>query len=237
MRSFASLVLGLLFVWGTVALAAEEKPVRSISVSGTAQVRTAPDHIVWGISLTDNDKDLSAAKKRSDEKVKAVLGLRKKLEVGEEDIETGPIYVRREYERDLHGNPGNFKYFVVSRSVTIRQRDLKRFDEFLESLVSSAEMEVSFNFGSERILDIRAETRLKALKLAKDKAAAMAAVVGAKLGPVLTINEHLQNEGWRSYASNASYTVSRPDADVATGTFAPGAMTEQVTVYATFALE
>lgn len=238
MRNIASLVLGLIFISETVVLAAEEKPVRSISVSGTAQVRTAPDHIVWAISLGDNDKDLLAAKKKSDEKVKAVIGLQKKLGVDGDDIETGPINVRREDQRDQHGNQGTFKYFVVGRSVTIRQRDLKRFDEFLDSLVSAAEMEVSFGFGSSRIPDIRAETRLKALKIAKDKAADMAAIVGAKLGPVLTINEHLQNEGRQNYASSNSIVIeSRVEADVATGTFVPGALTEQVTVYATFALE
>ena len=65
MRNIASLLLGLIFISETVVLA-EEKPVRSISVSGTAQVRTAPDHIVWAISLGDNDKNLLAAKKKSE---------------------------------------------------------------------------------------------------------------------------------------------------------------------------
>jgi hypothetical protein len=224
---------------GSVALAAEEKPVRSISVTGTAEVKTAPDLIVWSIGLTDNDKDLLVAKKRSDEKVKAVLALRQKLGVKDGDAETGPIYVHREYQRDERGNQGDFKYFVVSRSVTIRQTDLKRFDEFLDGLVSSAEMEVSFRFESTRIHEIRAKTRLEALKLAKDKAEKMAAVVGAKLGPVITINEHApQSSNWREYASqNGGYTESRPSVDLATGTFVPGAITEQVTVYVTFALE
>jgi hypothetical protein len=231
--------MGLMLISGSVASAAEEKPVRSISVTGTAGVKTAPDLIVWSIGLRENDKDLLAAKKRSDEKVKAVLALRQKLGVKEGDVETGPIYVRREYERDQHGNQGNFKYFVVNRSVTIRQTDLKRFDEFLDSLVSSAEMEVSFHFESSRIHEVRAKTRLEALKIAKDKAEKMAAVVGAKLGPVITINEHSpQSGGWRDYASqNAGFTESRPSVDLATGTFVPGAITEQVTVYITFALE
>jgi len=237
MRSAASLVFGLIFLSGTVVLAAEESRVRSISVSGTVRVTTAPDHIVWRISLGDNDKDLLTAKKKSDEKVKAVLGLQKTLEVGGDDIETGPIIVRREYESDQFRNRGNFKYFVVHRSITIRQRDLKRFDEFLDSLVSSTDMEASFSFGSSHIPEVRAEARRKALKIAKDKAVDMAAVLGAKLGPVLTIDEHQQNEGQRDSNSNSNYTESRVAADVATGTFVPGGIAEQVTVYATFALE
>jgi hypothetical protein len=102
----ASLVL---LVSGCASLADEGKPVRSISVTGTAEVKTAPDQILWYIHLTDADKNL---------------------------------------------------------------------------------MEVNFNFESSRARDLRAETRLKALQAAKDKAEAMAKVVGAQLGPVLTINEN-----------------------------------------------
>jgi len=248
MRIIASLLVGLVsaglvLAAGSTAMAAEEKPVRSISVSGTAEVKVAPDLIVWSISLTDTDKDLLAAKKRSDEKVKAVLALRQKLGVKDGDAETGPIYVRREYERDQHGNQGNFKHFVVNRSITIRQTDLKRFDEFLDSLVSSAEMEVSFQFESTRIHDVRANTRLEAMKIAKAKAEKMAAAVGAKIGPVITINEHAQGGGgWGGWqqdrmSNNASFSGPAPSVDLATGTFVPGAITERVTVYVTFGLE
>jgi len=65
---------------------------------------------------------------------------------------------------------------------------LDQFDEFLDSLVASAEMEVDFSFASSKIHDARAGTRLKALTAAKKKAQAMAEVVGAKQGEALTIN-------------------------------------------------
>ena len=191
-------VVGGLFLLGGVAWSAEPAPVRSISVSGTAEMQTAPDQIVWRISLADTDKDLLAAKKRNDEKVKAVIRLREVLGIAEGDLETEHVSVSREYERDQHGYQRAFKHFLVSRSVTIRQRDLKRFDTFLDTLVATAQMEVSFSYESSRIHEIRTETRLKALKVAKDKAAAMAEAVGAKLGRVLTINERSQGGGWQN---------------------------------------
>ncbi len=97
-------------------------------------------------------------------------------------METGHVSIRREYERGQYGYRGAFRHFVVSRSVTVRQRDLERFDEYLDALVSCAEMEVDFSFESSRIHAVRAETRLKAVMAARDKAAAMAGIVGAKLG-------------------------------------------------------
>jgi len=235
MRNIIYTAVGLILLLSTIASAAEESPIRSISVSGTVETKTAPDHIVWRITLTDTDKDMLEAKKRNDEKVKAVVALQKKLDIAEGDIETDNVSVRREYERTTR----EFRHFLVRRSVTIRQRDLKRFDEFLDSLVSSAEMEVSFSFKSTRLQEVRAETRLKALESAKDKATAMAEVVGAKIGRVLTINEHAQVDRWQGpMLSNSSWVQSRPPTvDLASDKFVPGAITVQMTVYAMFELE
>ncbi len=193
MRRNVTVALAILFALGGTASAREQRPLRIISVSGTVQTKTAPDQIVWRITLTDTDKDMREAKARNDAKIESVIALREALGVGDGDIETGSVNIRREYERDQRGDRGDFKHFRITRSVTIRQRDLKRFDEFLDALVSSAEMEVSFSFASSRIHEIRAETRLKALQAAKDKAEAMVQIVGAKLGGVLTIDEYAQD--------------------------------------------
>ena len=230
-------VLCLAVLLGNAGCGEEPPRIRTVSVSGSVETKTAPDHVVWRITLTDADKNPRLAKAKNDEKVKSVVALRKKLRLGEGNLETGSVNIRREYERDDRGRRGDFKHFVLSRNVTIRQRDLKRFDEFLDTLVTSAEMEVSFSFGSSRIHDVRAETRLKALQAAKDKAAAMAKVVGARLGPVLTINEHRQGDRWSSPASNRAFVHSSPGIDLATEKFVPGAINVRVTVYATFELE
>ena len=140
------LALGLTLLANSAAAADDDK--RSISVTGTVETKVAPDEIVWRISLSATDTNLAKAKARSDEQVKSVVALRDKLRIAEGDLETGTMSVNREYERDARGMRGNFKGFVVSRSVTIRERDLKRFDEFLDTLVASTEMEVYFNYES-----------------------------------------------------------------------------------------
>ena len=229
--------MGLIFLLITVAVEAEDKPVRRVSVSGTVETKAAPDQIVWQISLTATDPSLTQAKTRSDEQAKAVVASQEKLGISKGDLQTGLISVNREYERDQRGQRGSFKHFVVSRSITIRERDLKRFDEYLNTLLASTDMEVYMNYESSRIQDIRAEARLKALRAAKEKAAAMAEALGAKLGRVLTINEHSSTEPWRSPASNVNFIQSTPPADLATETFVPGAISVPVTVYVTFELE
>ena len=236
----ATMVLTVLNVLSALATAQQADPLRSISVSGTVETKTSPDRIVWRISLADTDKNMRTAKELNDAKIEAVIGLRERLGVGDQDMETGSVSIRREYERDERGGRGAFKHFIVNRSVTIRQHDLKRFDEFLDALVSSAEMDVHFSFESSRVHEIRAETRLKALETAKVKAEAMAKVVGAKLGKVITINENTQG-GHNVFANNSvvPQNVSiqgMPSVDLATDTFIPGAMSIQVTVHTSFEL-
>lgn len=239
MKATSIILCSLALSLSPAATAQDQAPVRSISVTGTMLTKTAPDQILWSIQLTDRDPEMQKAKAANDQRVEAVLALRDKLGVAPGDLETGTVNIRREYHEDNRGRRGDFKNFLVSRSVTIRQRDLKRFDEFLDNLVASTEMEVSFSFDSSTIHEVRAETRLKALKIAKDKASAMAETVGAKLGQVLTISEHAPGSSGRGghMAQNyVSYTPS-PGVDISSDRFVPGAISVQVTVYATFELE
>ena len=237
---FASVFLMLLFsVSRTVAQ--EPTTSRMISVSGTAVAKITPDLIVWHLSLLDTDKDLRTAKQRNDEKIKRIFALRDDLSVSDGDLQTGRVSVRRINKLDPHGNrTDEFQHFEIRRSVSIWQRELKRFDEFLEELVSSADMDASFSWESTKIHEVRADTRLKALRAAKDKAQAMAEVVDAKVGSVIRIDEHPPSGDWRSSMLTNTAFIHRggvPTADVASGTSAPGAIEVKVTVYATFELE
>lgn len=227
---------------GAGAGAATDLP-RTISVTGTAEIQTAPDIIAWSIRLVDHNPDLQVAKQANDAKLERILALREPLALEPGDLETGHVRIQREFERGQHGQQGDFRHFTVSRHVTIRQRDLQRFDDFLDKLVASAEMEVSFTYDSTRMHEVRARTRLEATRIAQEKARAMAEVLGAQVGPVLAINEHrpdhtAQVYGLRGQNNFASYDPgSRPVVDLAVGRFAPGAIDVQVTVYTTFLLQ
>lgn len=241
MRRFASITPLILMFFVTPALAQVGGPAtRTISVTGTVQTQVAPDMVVWQISLSDTDPVLSKAKAASDANVKAIIALREKLGIADGDLQTGAMSIRKEYNEDERGRRLDFKHFRVYRSITIRQRDLKRFDEFIDAFVASADLEVSFSYQYSKIHETRAETRLEALKIARDKAADLAEAVGAKLGKVLTIDEHGSDGGsrWNNLHMQNAYTpVNNPGVDQASGTFVPGAIDVKMTMYATFELE
>jgi uncharacterized protein len=221
---------------------AGEPPPRTVSVTGTAVTQTVPDTIVWRLTTYDFGRDLLKAKAESDAKLKAILALRGTLGIGDEDLQTGQVRIEKVFERDRSGNQGEFKHYAINRDVTIRERDLKRFDEFLTKLVTSAQADLNFSFESSRMIDLRKETRLKAIAAAKEKAAALCGALGATLGKVITIEEG--GEPWGgSYANRGmENTISIDEtalraADIAGGTFAPGSVEVRISVRTTFAIE
>ncbi len=231
-------VLALIATTPRQLAAQEDGPGRHISVTGTVELKTPPDEIVWNIQLVGENPQLATAMAVNDDKIAAVLALREKLGIAAGELETGYLNIHREHERGEHGERGDFRYFRVSRQVVIRQSDLTRFDEYLDALISSADMEVSFRFESSKVTELRAEARLKAIAIAGEKARAMAEAAGAKVGRVLTIDEHPEGGGGHSMIANNSISFAgTPGVDQSSGTMVPGALSARVTVYATFELE
>jgi uncharacterized protein YggE len=85
--------------------------------------------------------------------------------------------------------------WTVSRSIKFKQRDLARFDEFVDRLLNMADVDVRYTLETSRYHDLRKETRLNAMRVAKEKADAMCTAVGAKLGAVVGIQEQPQFNG------------------------------------------
>lgn len=237
----SKLVLALLpaLILCGVARGDEEKPVRTITVTGSVETKVAPDLIMWSISLSDKDEDMRKVMESNEAKARAVLALREELGISEGDIETGNVSIHRSYDRDKNGNRIGPDYYTAYRSIAIRQHDLKEIDKYLKALVACGEMDVSFSFSSSKMYEIRAETRLKAMRAARDKAAAMAEAVGAELGPVITIDEHPRDGRANfGYANNIAVpSVNASDIDFGSSTFIPGAIPVKMTVYTVFELK
>jgi uncharacterized protein YggE len=223
---------------------APASPSRTVSVSGTAVTRVAPDTIVWHISVREENPDLVQAKSDSDAQVRGILSLREEFGIKPEDVETGHLNIEREYERDKDGRRGPFKHFVIRRSITMRQHDFSRFDEFLSKLVAKARIEVSYSLESSRIHEVRFDNRLEALRIARRKAEAMAEEMGEELGRVLSISEYQpRSTGSSWWPSNSAQNIvfdtgsASPSVDQTTGTFVPGAVEERATIYVIFEIK
>jgi uncharacterized protein YggE len=218
----------------TVAFAAEH---RTISVSGTAVTRVVPDTVVWSVTVTTNHLELATAKTKSDEHIKSLLATATSLGAPKHCLQTGYLKVSKEYARARHGGNGAFKHFTITRTVTIKSTDTDRFDDYLSALVKNTDMHVTYQLETSELAKVRWDTRLKAMAVAKEKAVAMAKVLGAKVGPPLKINEAPRG-GMMNRISN-QYTFAGDPESAGDGdtTFAPGSIPVSVSVGVVFGLE
>jgi uncharacterized protein YggE len=223
-----------------VAVAQENQfSPRHVSVTGTSVARAQPDTVVWQVSIRRMSRNLAEAQAACDETVSKVLAMRSELKLKPEEAQTGYMSIQKIFDRDQFGNTTSFRHFEVVRSVTIRQSGTRRFDEVLTKLVATEDAEVSYHLESTKYHELRAQTRLEAVKAARKKAEDMAELLGAKLGRVLRIAEPRDNWGNQySQFSNSMVVAPREaEPDEAPGTFAPGSIEIRVSIEVDFEIE
>src|SRR5712692_5399946 len=90
----------IVFAISVEAVAQNSVPPPLITVSGQAEVRVPPDEFVFTLGIESVDKDMLAAKKRTDDSVKEVLAIAKRNNIKPEDVQTSFISVQPKYNTD-----------------------------------------------------------------------------------------------------------------------------------------
>ena len=130
----------------------------------------------------------------------------------------------------------------MSRSIKIRQKDLSKFDDTLEKLTGLDDIRVSYTLESSDYHEIRRETRLNAVKVAREKAQSMVELLDAKLGAVKVIDETTPGTASpysraNSFSNTISVAGEAATPDDVEGTMSPGAVEVRVSVDVIFAIE
>src|ERR1700722_6028731 len=90
-----------------------------ISVTGSAEVKVAPDEIHLSVGVETRHENLAEAKRQNDESVSRVLAFLKKSGLPAKDVQTDYISVEPEYNNRLHDNEGQAlpQYYMVRKSI------------------------------------------------------------------------------------------------------------------------
>ncbi|OGV84499.1 MAG: hypothetical protein A2340_00590 [Lentisphaerae bacterium RIFOXYB12_FULL_60_10] len=205
-----------------------QPPLRTISVSGSAVGHVPADTILWNVTLLTADKTVVEAKVSSDGQVKGLVDACTRLGIQGSNIVVGIMRIQDARMEEVEARDAS-KPFNVTRVVTIRQQEPRLFREMLEMLSRGKGYGVRYDVVSSRTDQIKKETMVKATETAKEKAAAMAAVLGAQLGNVQTINEY-PPVGWNS--PDSSILV-----DQSSTAFGVDAETIRITIFVTFEIQ
>ena len=223
-----------------IAQNAVDRPL--ITVSGQAEMRVPPDEVVFTLEVESVDKDVMAAKKKTDESVKQVFRLAKDNKVNTDDVQTSYISVEPKYNTDdleyggeRRGVKRVFIGYAVSKTIAIRLKDISRFDPLLSDVLKAGVTKVSnVEFRDSQIRKHRDQARAMAIRAAQEKANLLAREIGQTIGPAHSITEGVANRyASQSMMQNSTSVISGDlSAAESESAIAPGliSVTAQVTV-------
>ena len=131
-----------------------------------------------------------------------------------------------------------FVGYIVSKTVVVKLRDVKRFEDFFSDVVKAGVSQIgNVTYSTSQLRKFKDEARAMAMRAARDKATALAREIGQTIGKAIAIEEE-NVDGFRSpYAnvSSNSFSVSDADSDPS-DTFSVGTISVKAQVTVKFLL-
>ena len=216
-----------------------------ITVTGEAEVRVIPDEIILSLGVEISDKSLERSKSQNDERVKRVIALGPTMGIDPKHIQSGYISIEPWYR--TYNQLESLEY-RVRRSIAITLKDTTKFESLLSRALEAGVTNVhGIQFRTTELRKHRDAARALAIKAAREKAEALAAELGQKIGKAFRISEY--GSGWSSpygwwgsmggnVTSNAiQNSVSSGAGSSSEGTLALGQITVTASISVSFLLQ
>jgi uncharacterized protein YggE len=197
MKRFA-LFIFLLSV--ATAQAQPEKPqIPQVTVSGSAEVRVAPDEILIHAGVEIRNDNLDQARQQNDERMKKVLSFLKNSGVSGKDVQTDFINIAPDYDR-LRAS--KVQTYIVRKFIEVRLTNTSNLETILTGMLDAGVDRINnVEFRTTQLRKYRDQARAMAIKAAREKADALCAELQVKRGKPLNINASESAGYWNPYAS------------------------------------
>lgn len=253
MKTKLVLLVALSLAAASPALA-QAVPPPQISLSGSAEVKVAPDEIMLNVAVETRSETLEPARLENDQKIAAVLAFLKQSKIKDKDVQMDYINIQPDYNYNNSSSASHVKpvAYIVRKNLEIRLTDVAGFQNILTGLLTNGVNYVNgIDFRTTQLRKYRDQARAAAIRAAKEKATALTSELGAKLGKVTSINAYDNsgysgnywgmNRGFNGYNNVAqNQTVAAGGggvSDTADDTFAVGQISVSATVNVSFLIE
>jgi uncharacterized protein YggE len=232
---FAAVYFSLIF--SAVAASAQERALPPlITVTGEAEIRVVPDEVYFDLTVQNFNKDLKAAKALTDERLKKLAELAQRYGVAPKDTQTDYVVVEPRYRgnneaRQLVG-------FLVRKDFVFTLRDVSKAEAMLAEVIEVGVTRINdIDFRTSEMRKHRDQARSLAIRAAREKAVALTAEIGQKIGKAYSIEEVVASGSAASqnYMSNAVGLSG--DGEASSGTLAIGQIKVNARVVVRFGLE
>ncbi|HSI14914.1 MAG TPA: SIMPL domain-containing protein [Chthoniobacter sp.] len=211
-----------------------------ISTSGSAVVRVVPDLADLTFEVEVRNSDLTLARKQQAERAKKVLAALRAAGVAETELQSSQVQIAPNYT-DRRAETEQVRFYIVTQTICTTLHDVKKVPDLTAEAVQAGATGVgSVSLRSSQLRKHRDEARAMAIRAAREKATALTAELGVKVGKPYTITEGA-DYGSRLFNSNGNNTqqveVGADPGDGTTPTFAPGSISISASVSVSFLLE
>ncbi len=216
-------------------------PPRSITVTGDAEVKVAPNLVVLSLSVETTEKTVAKAKAANDQRMARTLDVLKKVGIAPKDLQTDRVTIDPVRDSGSYSKPEPDGY-VVRKALVVTLREPAQFEAVLTAVLEAGTNRVDdIEFRTTELRPLRDQARALALKAAKEKATAMAGELGMKVGKPQAINEQPTwwgMGGMRARMGGMAQNVMQDrGGGEASDTFAVGQIAVKAQVSVTFDLE
>jgi uncharacterized protein YggE len=160
-------------------------------VEGKAEIEKPADMVELRFDLVARNADQTKANQEVQTKVNKTLALLKERKIGENDVIAADIKSEPQYENNEGARSKNGKIigYAVTRSVSVRVRDITAFAKLIDELLAIGGIEFSgIDAGLTKENEIRDEIFEKALANAREQADKTLKTMGMKVDSIFAIS-------------------------------------------------
>jgi uncharacterized protein YggE len=190
----------LVFALSIALVRAEETP--RITISGSAEVRVAPDEVLIHAGVETRNENLDQARRDHDDRMKKVLAFLKDSGIKSKDVQTDFINLVPDFGNEWgRGGSAKTPIYIVRKFIEVRLNTTTNLETVLTGMLNAGADRINnVEFHTTQLRKYRDQARAMAIKAAKEKADALCAELGVKRGKPLNINAGESGGTWNYYS-------------------------------------
>ncbi|NIG52748.1 SIMPL domain-containing protein [Chitinophaga sp. Cy-1792] len=204
MKQVIAFVAALVLYVNSYAQQLDKRDIqRTIEVTGSTEIQVVPDEIYFDISLKEYMK--------SREKIEIAILEKQLLQaveaagISKDNLTIDNVFG---FGRNWVGSKKNPVEFLSSRNYKLKLQNLDKIDQILNAIDALGIEKASIaSVNSTKMAMYRRQAKVQATKVAMEKATEMLAVIGAKLGQVITVTEVDEPNFLSSYKNTYSNSI------------------------------
>ncbi|HWB80968.1 MAG TPA: SIMPL domain-containing protein [Nannocystaceae bacterium] len=200
---------------------------------GSSVIRVKPDHAALSFAVTrthDKPSEAFAAARKAVEDVRAFLA---SSDLGGADVQVSRPTLRQAMRG--YGDKLEYLGYTARASFQVHVRDLDRLEHVLAGVVEAGvDVIEGTDLRTSKLVDLRADVRVRALQAAQKKAQRYADAAGLELGRIMHIEDVNPDDLKSRRGHGAELALGEDDEQAAQGPFDPGSIEINAAVMVAF---